>query len=106
MSFAAELAVLITVLESIIPLLHQLVGDGFKGITLDDLSSCDQQLPKAGKAPGITMKSTIGDRGGTFIRRVSGIIESFLAIADPISNPLGAHDKLPGCFVRSFIVVK
>jgi hypothetical protein len=106
MSLAAVLAVLITVPEGIVPLLHQFTGDGFKGTALADLSSCDQRLPKAGQAPGITMKSTISDLGGSFIRRVSGVIEGFLAIADPISNRLGAHDKLPGCFVRSFIVVK
>jgi hypothetical protein len=34
MSLAAELAVLITVPEGIVPLLHQFGGDGFKGTTL------------------------------------------------------------------------
>jgi hypothetical protein len=79
---------------------------GFKGTTLDDLSSRDQRLPKAGKAPDIIIKSSVGDRGETFIRRVSVVIEGFRSATDPISNPPGVHDKIPGCFFTSFIVVK
>ena len=83
MFLAAELTVLITVPEGIIPLLHQFGGDGFKGTTLDDLSSCDRQLPKAGEAPDIAIKFSVGDRGETFIRRVSVVIERFLAVTAP-----------------------
>jgi hypothetical protein len=39
MSLAAELAVLITVQEGIVPLLHQFTGDGFKGTAVADLGS-------------------------------------------------------------------
>jgi hypothetical protein len=39
MSLAAELTVLITVPEDIVPLLHQFGGDAFKETALDDLSS-------------------------------------------------------------------
>jgi hypothetical protein len=39
MSLAAELTVLITVPEGIVPLLHQFGGAGFKGTALADLSS-------------------------------------------------------------------
>jgi hypothetical protein len=83
MSLAAELAVLITVPEGIVPLLHQFTNDAFKETALDDLSSRDQRLPKAGKAPDIAIESGVGDRGETFIQRVSVVIEHFLAVTAP-----------------------
>ena len=92
--------------KGIVPLLHQFAGGGFKGTTLDDLNSCDQRLSNVGKAPDITIKSNVANRGGTFIRTAFVATERFLSVTEPISDPLRAYDKLPGCFVSSFIVVK
>jgi hypothetical protein len=72
--------------KGIVPLLHQFAGGGFKGTALDDLSSCDQRLPRAGEAPGIAIKSSAGDRGGTFLRRVFVGTERFLAVTDPFRH--------------------
>lgn len=53
--------------KGIVPVLHQLASRGFKGTALGDLSYRGQRLSKAGKALGITVESSAGGHGGTFI---------------------------------------
>jgi hypothetical protein len=64
--------------KGIVPVLHQLAG--FKGTALGDLSYRGERLSKAGKALGITIESSAGGHGGTFIPQgIRWVVERSLA---------------------------
>src|SRR3954449_6574075 len=66
--------------KSIVPVLHQLAGRGFKGTALGDLSYRGERLSKAGEALGITLQPNAGGHGGIFIPEgIRWVVERSLA---------------------------
>lgn len=66
--------------KGIVSVLHQLVGRGFKGTALGDLSYRGERLSKIGEASDITIQPSAGGHGGTFIPEgIRSVVERSLA---------------------------